>query len=191
MYYKQGPSQWEVEPHKNPYKVPYSPAPKDEWEKYAPKSSKPKPATLADVFPNFDRWSIGLDPFFSALESIKTTKAPSYPPYNVIRTGDNYVIEMAVAGFKKDDIEITVKDRTLTIASKEDLVLGEDKVKEVNKQKDVEVVHNGIASRSFTTNFALGEYIEVTEASMEDGILTVFCNNIVPDEKKPKTITIN
>jgi molecular chaperone IbpA len=152
---------------------------------------KPKPPTLADVFPNFDRWSIGLDPFFTALESIKTTKAPSYPPYNVVRTGDNYVIEMALAGFKKDDIEITVKDRTLTISSKEDLVLGDEKIAKVNKQKDVEVVHNGIASRAFTTNFALGEYIEVTEASMEDGILTIVCNNIIPDEKKPKVITID
>jgi molecular chaperone IbpA len=189
MYYKQGPNQWDVA--KEPYKTPYVTSPKDEWEKHLPKDSKPKPPTLADVFPNFDRWSIGLDPFFTSLESIKTAKAPSYPPYNVIRTGENYVIEMAVAGFKKDDIEITVKDRTLTIASCCDLVLGEDKVREVNKQKNVEVVHNGIASRSFTTNFALGEYIEVTEATMEDGILTVFCNNIVPDEKKPKTIAIS
>jgi molecular chaperone IbpA len=189
MYYKQGPNQWEVP---DPRKIPYSPSPKDEWNKYAPKPpEKPKVLTIADIFPNLDRWAIGLDPLFSALESAKSTKAPSYPPYNVIRTGDNYVIEMALAGFKKKDIEITVKDRTLTIASKEDLVLGDEKVAKVNKQKNVEVVHNGIASRAFTTNFALGEYIEVTQASMEDGILTVFCNNIVPDEKKPKVITID
>jgi molecular chaperone IbpA len=187
MYYKQGPNQWDVPSNK----VPYQPSPKDEWRSHAPRPlDKPKVLTIADIFPNLDRWAIGLDPVFSALESAKASKA-TYPPYNVIRTGENYVIEMAVAGFKKDDLEITVKDRTLTIASCCDLVLGEDKVREVNKQKNVEVVHNGIASRSFTTNFALGEYIEVTEATMEDGILTVFCNNIVPDEKKPKTIAIS
>jgi molecular chaperone IbpA len=183
MYYKQGPNQWEVP---NPHKIPYSPSPKDEWEKLMPKPpEKAKPLTVSDLFPNLDRWAIGFDPFFSALESAKATKAPSYPPYNVTRSGDVYTIEMALAGLKKSDLEITVKERTLTIATT-------DKVadKASGKKNSVEVLHQGIASRAFTTNFALGENIEVTDATMADGILTVICTDIIPDEKKPKTITI-
>ena len=178
MYYKQGPSQWEITPHTNPYD------PKTPWDKDGKKfpPEKPKVLTIADIFPNLDRWALGLDPVLSALESAKANKSPSYPPYNVLRSGDNYVIEMALAGLKKSDIEITVKDRTLTIATIE---------KEPSTKKDSsEVVHQGIASRAFTTNFALGEYIEVTGATMEDGILTVTCENVLPEEKKPKSITI-
>lgn len=185
MYYKQGPNQWELP--QEPHKIPYDKSPDNEWKKWLPKEPKSKPLTVADLFPNLDRWAIGFDPFFSALESVKTTKAPSYPPYNVIRSGENYIIEMALAGLKKSDLEITVKDRTLTIATTEKTA---DAIEKDSDKKSPEVIHQGIASRAFTTNFALGEHIEVTGATMEDGILTVTCENVLPEEKKPKSITI-
>lgn len=178
-------NQWGMDPYK-PHKNPY-----DKWDKYVNNVQKmEKPLTIETLFPNMDRWAIGFEPFFAALKDANSSKAPSYPPYNVVRVGENYVIEMAVAGLKKEDLEITVADQTLIIATRKDAVLGDDKIEIVNAQDEVQVVHRGIASRAFTVKFALSEHIVVSEASLEDGILTIFCNNVIPEEKKPKVIDI-
>jgi len=104
----------------------------------------------------------------------------SYPPYDVTQNDeDEYVVTLAVAGFSKDDISVQVDNGTLVIK-------GEREVEEAPKQ----VVHKGIAARKFTRTFALGEYMEVVGASLENGLLNVFVERIVPEEKKPKTIKI-
>ena len=153
---------------------------------YSSKNSKPSTGTLTinDLFPKWDRWSIGYNNTFSTLQHLASQAKPSYPPYNITKFGEgNWQIEMALAGFRKDDIEVKVQDRTLTISSE---------VQDTPEEgKSGEVVHHGIAQRNFTTNFALAEFVEVEDAKMEDGILTIKLITNLPEEKKPKVIEIN
>jgi molecular chaperone IbpA len=166
----------------------------NEWNKYVPsareehfRSSQPpqvktKPLTIEDLFPKLDRWSIGYTSTFDTLQQLAKAAKPSYPPYNITKLKEGkWQIEMALAGFRKDDIEIKVQERTLTVSS------------EVEPPEETygEVIHHGIAQRNFTTNFALAEYVEVDEAKMEDGILTIKLVTNLPEEKKPKVIEIN
>lgn len=143
----------------------------------------PTEATVYSLFPNIDRWAIGFDEVFETLKNMSGQKT-GYPPYNVMKNGDDYTIEMALAGFSRDDIEIIVEDRTLTVRSDID----DKDVPEEGKYG--EVLHHGIAQRNFTTNFALGEYVEVVSAEMVDGILTIKLETHIPDEKKPKVIEV-
>ena len=104
---------------------------------------------------------------------------PSYPPYNIIKVDeDDYTIEMAVAGFSKNDIEIVQQEQTLTIEGKKD------------KEDTSNYVHRGIAARNFKHTFALADYVEVESAKFTDGILSVKIKREVPEEKKPRTITV-
>ncbi len=145
---------------------------------------KQAPATIYSLFPNIDRWALGYDTLLETLTELSSTKT-SFPPYNITKNGDDYTVEMALAGFRKDDIEIVVKERTLTVRS-------EIEDKDVPEEgKYGKVLHHGIAQRNFTTNFALGEYVEVVDASMSDGILTIKLETNLPEEKKPKQIEIN
>ena len=134
-------------------------------------------------------WDLFKDPFFigfnrelDRLSRVHSHASNStYPPCNVIKTDDEdkFLIEVAVAGFAKEDLEISVKDSTLTVK-------GEIK----NPADDTKFVHKGIATRKFTREFALGEYIEVVGAKVEKGMLTIDLERIVPEEEKPKTIKI-
>ena len=124
------------------------------------------------------------DPF-AALDKMFADSAtkPSYPPYNIIKLGDNdYVLEFAVAGFKKDNININVEKSVLSIK-------GEKKDHEFAEGDGY--LHKGIAGRKFSRSFALPEYVEVSNAWMEDGILHIGLTKNVPEEQKPKQITIN
>ena len=174
----------EWDKYKKPYPNPYEPhTPPHPWDhKKSIEQAKPKPLTIADLFPRIDRWGIGVLDTLESFKSIADAK-PSYPPYNILKHKDGkWEIEVALAGLRKDDIEITVKDRSLTIASEI----------EVNEDAETfgEVIHHGIAQRNFTLNFALADYVEVDEAIMADGILTVKLVTNIPDEKKPKVIDI-
>jgi molecular chaperone IbpA len=103
----------------------------------------------------------------------------TYPPYDVLKLDeDTYQISIAVAGFTKNDIEISVEDNTLIVKG------------EITEVTDGEYLHKGIASRKFTRTFALGEYMEVAGAEIKDGMLHINVDRIVPEEKKPKTIKI-
>jgi len=176
--YSKYDKQW-VHPHE-----PYKPSPKDEWMKTPP---PPKP-TLESLFPNFDRWSIGFDPVFSTLKSLAETKTPSYPPYNVSKNGETYFVEVALAGFSKEEVDISVVDQTLTITNASDAKIPtENQI----KKSGTDVLYQGIAKRAFKLNFAMSEYVEVQQAMMEDGILTVVCENKVPEALLPKKIEIN
>jgi molecular chaperone IbpA len=127
--------------------------------------------------------SIFNDPFFIGFEpNINTwntvAKQENYPPYNVIKQDeDTYLVELALAGFDKSEISISVDNGNL-------IVKGEKEKKEADFQ------HKGIATRSFTRSFALGEYMEVTNAESQNGMLSITVERIVPEEKKPKQITI-
>lgn len=103
----------------------------------------------------------------------------SYPPYDVLKLDDDtFQVSIAVAGFTKDNINVSVDNSTLIVKG------------EISETIDAEYLHKGIASRKFTRTFALGEYMEVTGAKLEDGMLNIIVERIVPEEKKPKTIKV-
>jgi molecular chaperone IbpA len=106
----------------------------------------------------------------------------NYPPYNIVKTGENtYDIELALAGFNKKDIDITMEDGMLNIKS----------VVEATKDKDEDgVIHKGIAKRYFSKSFTIAEDVEVKGAELKDGLLKVSLERIVPESKKPRTISI-
>lgn len=128
-----------------------------------------------------DPFFIGVKKDFERLAKISSTSVNStYPPYNVIKHDeDEYTIEIAVAGFSKEEIEVKIEDHTLYIKGEV----------ETEDAKD-EYIHRGIANRKFTRAFALGEYIEISGAEMKDGLLKISLEKILPEEKKPKTIKI-
>lgn len=130
--------------------------------------------------PNIHNWAIGFDRQWNLLENFHTTVAQSsYPPYNIVkRDEDEYLIEMAVAGFSKKDIEIVQQDQTLTIVGTK------------ATSEDTTYVHKGIGARNFKQEFALAEYVDVDNAELTDGILTVTLRRELPEEKKPRTIRV-
>jgi molecular chaperone IbpA len=156
-------------------------------EKWATEPPAPKPVTIETLFPNLGRWSIGFDPVFDTLKTLAKEKAAAYPPYNVTRNGEMYIIDVALAGFDKDEVEVTVVDQTLTITTAADAKIPTDSQ---IKKSGTEVLYQGIAKRAFRLNFALSEYVEVTQATMENGILMVVCKNNIPEALLPKKIAI-
>lgn len=107
-------------------------------------------------------------------------KLDTYPPYNLVKNGDDkYVIEISVAGFSIDDIDITVDNQKLVVS-------GDNK----NSTNEVTYIHKGIASRGFTRQFYLAEYVEVVSATIINGILTINLEKVIPEDKKPKKIKI-
>jgi molecular chaperone IbpA len=132
---------------------------------------------------NFDpfwRSSVGFDRVLELMdESLRYQRENNYPPYNILRTGENsYRISLAVAGFKPDQISITVQQNTLIVAGRE------------NKKADHEYVHRGIAARDFERRFSLADFVEVKEAAFEDGLLQIDLVRELPDAMKPKRIEI-
>ena len=133
-------------------------------------------------------WDLFKDPFFIGFDSALDTwshaqtvsSATNYPPYNVIKVDeDNFVVELAVAGFSKTDIDVSTADGKLTVKG------------ELNTEdNDSKFIHRGIAARKFTREWALGEYMEVKAAELKDGMLKIDIVRILPEEKKPKTIKI-
>mgnify|MGYP003113036235 FL=1 len=134
--------------------------------------------TLFDHFNNLTPYAVGFDRLFDQLAS-SSRVTNSYPPYDILKDDDyNFKIEMALAGFSKKDIEVEVAENLLTIKS----------VRENNQ--DSKNVYKGISYRKFTREFTIADDIEVKDAKLEDGLLTIQLERIVPDEKKPKLIKI-
>lgn len=128
------------------------------------------------------RSTIGFDRFDRLFEQAfrQPDSASSYPPYNIEKLGeDAYRITMAVAGFGEDDLEITVRENSLTIAGK---ALSEDKA--------TAFLHKGIAQRGFERRFDLADHIKVTGANLENGLLHVDLAREVPEAKRPRRINI-
>ena len=129
------------------------------------------------LYPQF----VGFDNIFNELERLVDGTAPtrntSFPPHNIIKLDDNkYVVEMAVAGFGQDEVDVEIHDGTL-------VVKGEKK-----DQTEVDYLYRGIATRSFTKSIRLSETIEVRGAQFKDGILKIGLENVIPDHKKPRKI---
>lgn len=131
--------------------------------------------------PTLHRHAIGFDNMFNRLLNATANQTTNYPPYNIIKlTDDKYVVEIAVAGFKEGEIEVTVENNTLTVSGE----------KTTETVADAEYLHRGISARSFYRTFTIGDYVEVVNATIEDGILTIACERQVPEEKKPKKVAI-
>lgn len=127
------------------------------------------------------RSTVGFDRLFSLIDQGLDGAAPGYPPYNIERTGENaYRVTVAVAGFGEDDLSIAVKENTLTIT-------GEKKAKE---EKAGEVLYQGIAARAFERVFQLADYVQVTGANVENGLLHVELVREIPEAKKARNIPI-
>ena len=126
-----------------------------------------------------DPFFIGFNRELSRLNTAHKTNSQSYPPYDLLKLDeDTYRISLAIAGFSREDIDVSVDNGTLIIKG------------EIVEVTDAEVVHKGIAGRKFVRSFALGEYMEVTGAEMKDGMLHINVDRIVPEDKKPKIIKI-
>ena len=128
------------------------------------------------------RSTVGFDRLFAALDGfVNAEAAPTYPPYNIERTAENaYRVTVAVAGFTESDLSIETKESTLTIK-------GERKPVEGSK---TEVLHQGIAARAFERRFQLADYVQVTGAVLENGLLHVDLVREIPEAKKPRRIQI-
>jgi molecular chaperone IbpA len=125
---------------------------------------------------------VGFDHIFNDLERMAHAhKKDHYPPHNVVKhSDDEYLIELAVVGFKQADIEITMHDGILVIKGD----------REHRRDQDL-YVHKGISGRKFERSFRLSEFVEVVGADLADGLLTIHLNRIVPEEKRPRKIEIN
>jgi molecular chaperone IbpA len=133
--------------------------------------------TTLDLFN--DPFFIGFNRELGRLNTAHKTNSQSYPPYDLLKLDeDTYQISLAIAGFSKEDIDVSVDNGTLIIKG------------EIIEVTDAEIVHKGIAGRKFVRSFALGEYMEVTSAELKDGMLHINVDRIVPEEKKPKSIKI-
>src|SRR5262245_50884291 len=129
------------------------------------------------------RSTVGFDGLFSMLDKLTSLEStPSYPPYNIERTGENaYRISVAVAGFSEDDLFVEVKESALTIR-------GEKKAAADGRK--VEYLHQGIAGRAFERRFQLADHVQVTGAKLENGLLHVDLVREIPEAKKPRQIPI-
>ncbi len=134
----------------------------------------------------FKPFSIGFDNLFNDFDrmlSFNSSSINHYPPYNIRKINDtDYVIELAVAGFGKKDIEVKSVENRLSIKSV-------DKKEEV-LDKDEKIIHQGISKRSFTRNFTIADDVVVKGANLKDGLLSVSLEKIIPEEKQPKVFTI-
>ena len=132
----------------------------------------------------FAPFTVGFDRVFDKLVDYGNTnyETGGFPPYNIRKTDDfKHVIEIALAGFSKDEIEVILTDGVLEIKSKNTVTS--------DKPKD-DLIHKGIAKRAFTRKFTLADDIEIKDAKLVNGLLLIDLEQIVPEHKKPKTIKV-
>ena len=129
-------------------------------------------------------FSVGFDSIFDRFFDMDLTRDSGYPPYNIRKINEaQYVIEIALAGFSKDDIEVEVTEGSLTIRSKK----LDEKEEDTSENS---YVHKGIAKRSFLRCWTLSDDIFVKGADLKDGMLVINLEKVIPEEKKPRLITI-
>ena len=126
-------------------------------------------------------YTVGFDSLFDKLFDVDN-ETSSYPPYNISKSdNDNYIIEMALAGFNKNNIDIEISNWVLTIKSKSE---------NNDQNKNTKKIYQGISQRSFVRKFTLSDEILVKNAEMKDGMLIISLERLIPDHKKPKSISI-
>ena len=131
------------------------------------------------IWRDLSPFTVGFDNVFNNLDRVRQSPQTNYPPYN-IRKGnveDTFLIELAVAGFSEEDLTISVKETNLTIEGD----IGE---------KENGFIHQGISQRKFSRNFVLAEDVIVKGSDLSNGILTIYAERVVPEEKKARTIEI-
>ena len=144
--------------------------------------------TFSDLA-KFDKFFVGSDKFLARIQEtadyLANNAVAGYPPFNLKKTDDNvYVIEMAVAGFGKQDIELTLEENKLKIAGHTTVeTLTDDGI-------NAQFLHKGISDRPFTRTFTLADNVVVNNAKMVNGMLKIWLEHIIPEDKKPKTIEI-
>lgn len=128
-------------------------------------------------------FSIGFDRMFDSLTSASGyTQQTNYPPYNIIKKSETeFLIEVAIAGFSKDNVEVRMSENRLNISSI-DL--------KTSEMDSTEYLHKGISARSFKRAFTLSDDVVVKDANMENGILSIAMERVIPEDKKPRTIKI-
>jgi|TARA_A100001015_G_scaffold125890_1_gene139541 molecular chaperone IbpA len=123
------------------------------------------------------------DQFENMLGNGGLTMQSNYPPYNIRKTGkDKYSIEIALAGFNKNDVEVEFEDNLLTVRTKQ--------ISKSENNSDGEILHKGISQRQFARSFTIADDVKVNGAQLKDGLLTIACERIVPEHKKKKLIEI-
>ena len=134
--------------------------------------------TAIDSFGRFRPFAIGFDRFFEDIERVSSIN-DNFPPYNVIKSSeDSYLIELAVAGFNKDELNIEYKDAILTVTG------------DNTTRQDLDLVHKGISERSFRRSWTLGDHVKVKSATVVNGLLVLSLEREIPESEKPQTIKI-
>jgi len=127
-----------------------------------------------------DNYTIGFESLFNDLETIRLQFAGNYPPHNITKIdSNNFKLSLAVAGFTKEELSITDTDGLLSIKGAR------------KGHKSSKFLHHGIAERNFHKQFKLGEYVEVSDSDLTNGILTLSLKKELPESKQPKNININ
>jgi molecular chaperone IbpA len=122
---------------------------------------------------------VGFDSMFDDLDRVSRNSGDSFPPHNIIGMGGNhFLIELAIAGFNESELDIELKNRTLTIRGQ-------------HEDRGREYIHKGISTKKFEKQFRLSEYVEVTGADFRNGLLAVKLEVVIPDSQKPRKISIN
>ena len=139
------------------------------------------------IFNSLRPFSVGYDSIFAQFEAMLGNGSLAiqgkYPPYNIRKAGkDKYAIEVAVAGFNKDDVEVEYEDNLLTVKTKD--------VKRSEEKDGDEVIHRGISQRSFARSFTIADDVKVNGAELKDGLLTISCEKIIPEIKKKRLVEI-
>lgn len=130
----------------------------------------------------FTPFTVGFDELFDRLFEMDVNSSSGYPPYNILKLDEfNYTIEIAVAGFNKDQIEIQLSDGELLVRSK---------IKDQKNSESQNMIHQGISQRTFERNFRLSDEIRIRNAELNDGMLKIKLEKIIPEHKKPKLIAI-
>ena len=133
--------------------------------------------TAIDNFGQFRPFTIGFDKLFSDMERISNIN-DNFPPYNVIKSSeDTYIIELAVAGFSKDELFIEFKDSVLKVEGKKET-------------REIDFAHKGISERNFARSWTLGEYVKVKGAEVKNGMLIISLEKEIPEEEKPQVLNI-
>ena len=141
------------------------------------------PTIFGDTFKDFDKFFVGFDEQFAKMQKLHddvTKNIPNYPPYNIRKVDDtHYVIEMAVAGFGQNEIDIEIDGGKLVVKGN------------VTSTDDAgDFLFKGIAARAFTRTFALNDQVEVKDAELFNGMLKIALERLIPEEKKPKKVPV-
>ena len=134
-----------------------------------------------DFFNPWMNQSLGLDNIFHAFQQFDQHQPSKYPPHNIIKSDNNYILEFALAGWKESEITVELEKNILKVTGKK---------ADLEEDSGLDFVHRGIANRSFFSQFTIGDNIKIVDGNLKDGVLTINMDLIIPEEDKPRTIKI-